>query len=36
MQLIDLIETYAYGMSQDLVSKKEGIKCSNVIKRYKK
>ena len=35
MQSIDSIETYAYGTSKDLVSKKEGIKCNNIIKRYK-
>ena len=36
MQSIDLIETYAYVTSKDLVSKKEEIKCNNIIKRYKK
>ena len=36
MQSIDSIETYAYGTSQDLVSDKEKIKCSNIRKRYKK
>ena len=36
MQSIDSIETYAYGTSKDLVSEKEEIKCSNVIKQYKK
>ena len=36
MQSIDLIETYAYGTSKDLVSEKEEIKCNNIIKRYKK
>ena len=35
MQSIDWIETYAYGMSQDLVSEKEKIKCNNIITRYK-
>ena len=35
MQLIDLIETYAYGMSIDLVSEKEEIKCNNIIKNIK-
>ena len=35
MQSIDLIETYAYGMSKDLVSEKEVIKCNNIIKQYK-
>ena len=35
MQSIDSIETYAYGMSKDLVSEKEMIKCNNIIKRYK-
>ena len=35
MQSIDLIETYAYGTSKDLVSKKEEIKCNNIIKLYK-
>ena len=32
MQSIDLIETYAYGTSKNLVSDKEEIKCSNIIK----
>ena len=36
MQSFDSIETYVYGMSRDLVSEKEEIKCSNIIKRYKK
>ena len=36
MQSIDWIKTYAYGISKDLVSEKEGIKCNNKIKRYKK
>ena len=35
MQSIDLIETYAYGMSKDLVSEKEETECNNIIKRYK-
>ena len=30
MQSIDLIETYAYGMSKDLVSEKEKTKCNNI------
>ena len=36
MQSIDSIETYSYGTSKDLVSEKEQIKCSNIIKQYKK
>ena len=32
MQKIDLIETYAYGMSKGLVSEKEEIKCTKIIK----
>ena len=32
MESIDLIETYAYGTSKYLVSKKEEIKCNNIIK----
>ena len=36
MESIDSIETYAYGTSKNLVSEKEEIKCSNIIKRYKK
>ena len=28
MQLIDSIETYAYGISRDLISQKEEIKCN--------
>ena len=35
MQSTDSIETYAYGTSKDVVSKKEEIKCSSIIKRYK-
>ena len=36
MKSIDLIETYAYVTSKDLVSEKEEIKCNNAVKRYKK
>ena len=35
MQSIDLIETYPYGMSKDLIYKKEKIKRNNIIKQYK-
>ena len=35
MQSIDLIETYVYGTSEDLVSDKKEIKCNNTIKWYK-
>ena len=35
MQSIDLIETYAYRMSKNLVSEKEEIKSNNKIKQYK-
>ena len=35
MQSTDSIETYLYGMSKDLVSGKEDIKCDNIIKQYK-
>ena len=35
MQSIDLIETYAYGTSEVIVSEKEEIKCNNIIKRSK-
>ena len=35
MQSIDLIETYAYGTSKDLVSEKEEIKCNSITKRKK-
>ena len=36
MQSIDSMEKYSCGSSKDLVSKKEEIKCSNIIDRYKK
>ena len=36
MQSIDSIESYAYETSKDLVSEKEKIKCSNIMKRYTK
>ena len=35
MQSIDSIETYAYGMSKDLICKKEKIKYISVIKQCK-
>ena len=35
MQSIDLIVTYAYGMNENIVCKKEEIKCNNIIKQYK-
>ena len=35
MQSIDSIETYVYGKDKDLVSKREEIKCKNMIKQYK-
>ena len=35
MQSIDFIETSAYGMTKDLISEKEEIKCNNTIKQYK-
>ena len=35
IQSIDLIERYAYRMNENLVSKKEEIKCNNIIKQYK-
>ena len=36
MQSIDLIETYSYGMSKDLISEKGKIKYNNIIKQYKR
>ena len=35
MQLIDLKETYEDKTSKSIVSQKEEIKCTNIIKRYK-
>ena len=32
MQSFDSIETHAYGMSKDLISEKEEIKCNSIIK----
>ena len=36
MQSIDSTDTYAYGTSKGLVSEKEEIKFSIIIKQYKK
>ena len=36
MQSINSREIYAYGTTQYLVSKKEVIKCNNIMKQYKK
>ena len=35
IQSIDSIETYEYGMSKDLMQKKEKINRINIIKQYK-
>ena len=35
MQSIDLIETYAYGTSKNLVNERKDIKCNNIIIQYK-
>ena len=35
IQSIDSIETYAHGMSKDLIWKKEKSKCFNIIKQCK-
>ena len=35
MQSINLLETYVYGISKDLVSEKEEIKCKTIIKWFK-
>ena len=35
IQSIDSIGTYAHGTSKDLVSKKEGMRCKNIIKQCK-
>ena len=36
MQSIYFIETFAYGVSKDLVSEKEEIECNKIVERYKK
>ena len=36
MQLIDSIETYAYGTSKNVVTEKEEINCNDIIKWYRK
>ena len=35
MKSIYSLETYAFGLSKDLVSEKDEIKCNNIINRYK-
>ena len=35
MHSVDSIETFEYGTSKDLVSEKEEIKCSNILKQFK-
>ena len=34
MQSIDSVEAFAYGMSEDLVSEKEEIKCNKMIQKW--
>ena len=36
MESSELIETYVYGTSKDLICKKEKIECNNIAQRYKK
>ena len=35
IQSINSIEKYAHGTSKDLVCKKEGMRCNNIIKQCK-
>ena len=35
IQSINSIETYAYGKNEDIIHKKEEIKCINIIKNAK-
>ena len=35
MQSIELVETYAYRTSKDLINEKEEIKCNSIIKPCK-
>ena len=35
IQSIDSIEKYGYGISKDLVSDKQEVKCNNIIKNIK-
>ena len=35
IQSIDSIETYAYGTRKNLVSKKDKIKCNDIMKQHK-
>ena len=35
IQSVDSIETYGYGISKNLISEKEEIKCNNIRKRIK-
>ena len=32
--MFHIMETYSYGTSKNLISKKEEIKCNNIIKQY--
>ena len=34
IQLIDSIETYVYGTNEEIIHRKEEIKCTNAIKQY--
>ena len=36
IQSIDFVETYPYGMSEDLISEREKIKCNSIMKQFKK
>ena len=35
IQSIDSIDSNIYGMSEDLICRKEEIKCKDIIKQYK-
>ena len=36
MESIDMIESYAYGKSRDLVNEKEKIRCRKIAKKIQK
>ena len=36
IKLIDSVETYAYGTNEEMIHRKEEIKCNNITKQYKR
>ena len=36
IKLVDSVETYTYGINEEIIHRKKEIKCNNIMKKYEK